>query len=47
MPMSFWRPEFEAALAKMAEVSSAMDAQGLNPPILVGVLRLSFTRWER
>lgn len=36
MPMSFWRPEFEAALAKMAEVSSAMDAQGLNPPILVG-----------
>lgn len=34
--MSFWRPEFEAALFKMAEVSSAMDAQGHNPPILVG-----------
>lgn len=34
--MTKWRPQFEAALQKLAEISSAMDDLGLNPPILVG-----------
>lgn len=31
-----YRPEFEAALAMFAKVSSAVDARGYRPPILVG-----------
>jgi hypothetical protein len=31
-----WRPQFEAALAKLAEVSADLDARGFRPPILVG-----------
>jgi hypothetical protein len=31
-----WRPQFEAALEKLAEISSAMDELDLKPPILVG-----------
>jgi len=34
--MSRWRPQFEAALALLAQVSAAMDRQGLRPPVLVG-----------
>jgi hypothetical protein len=34
--MSRWRPEFEAALNMLAQISSEMDAQGFRPPILVG-----------
>ncbi|MBB3360177.1 MULTISPECIES: hypothetical protein [unclassified Novosphingobium] len=34
--MTQWRPQFQAALEKLAEISSAMDELGLNPPILVG-----------
>ena len=34
--MSFWRPQFSAALAKLAEVSSTLDDRGYRPPILVG-----------
>ena len=34
--MTQWRPQFEAALEKLAEISSAMDAADLNPPVLVG-----------
>ncbi len=34
--MTGWRPQFEAALAKLAMVSSEMDRQGLRPPVLVG-----------
>lgn len=34
--MTQWRPQFEAALQMLAEISSAMDDLGYNPPILVG-----------
>lgn len=34
--MSQWRPQFEAALEMLAEISSDMDTLGLNPPVLVG-----------
>lgn len=34
--MTQWRPQFEAALEKLAEISSAMDELDLKPPILVG-----------
>ena len=34
--MSHWRPQFEAALAKLARISSALDERGIRPPILVG-----------
>ena len=34
--MSQWRPQFEAALNMLARISSAMDAVGHRPPILVG-----------
>ena len=34
--MSGWRPQFEAALIILAQISSAMDAKGHRPPILVG-----------
>lgn len=34
--MSQWRPQFEAALTMLAEISSAMDEGGYRPPILVG-----------
>lgn len=34
--MNGWRPQFEAALKKLAEISSAMDERTLTPPILVG-----------
>lgn len=34
--MSLWRPQFEAALHLLAQISSAMDAKGYRPPILVG-----------
>ncbi|MDE2569623.1 MAG: hypothetical protein KGM93_11970 [Sphingomonadales bacterium] len=34
--MTQWRPQFEAALEMLAEVSSDMDDLGLKPPILVG-----------
>lgn len=35
--MSDYRPEFAAALEIFAIVSEHMDAQGIRPPILVGV----------
>jgi len=34
--MSRWRPQFEAALNMLAQISAAMDAKGHRPPILVG-----------
>jgi hypothetical protein len=34
--MSRWRPQFEAALIKLAQVSSALDERGIRPPVLVG-----------
>ena len=34
--MSFYRPEFEAALRLFARVSTAMVARGLVAPVLVG-----------
>lgn len=34
--MSRWRPQFEAALNMLAQISSAMDRHGSRPPILVG-----------
>lgn len=34
--MTFWRPQFEAALAKLAQISSTLDDRGFRPPILVG-----------
>lgn len=34
--MAYWRSQFENALRKLAEVSSDLDARGINPPILVG-----------
>jgi len=34
--MCRWRPQFEAALAKLAQISSALDERGIRPPILVG-----------
>ena len=36
MPMTAYRPEFEAALRLFARVSEAMKARGLQRPILVG-----------
>lgn len=35
-PPSPYRPEFEAALRLLAQISSAMDAAGFRPPVLVG-----------
>ena len=35
-PQSPYRPEFTAALRLLAQISSAMDAAGHRPPILVG-----------
>ncbi len=34
--MNGWRPQFEAALHKLAQISSEMDRQDLRPPVLVG-----------
>jgi len=34
--MTFWRPQFEAALIKLAQISAALDDRGFRPPILVG-----------
>jgi hypothetical protein len=34
--MSEYRPEFEAALRLLAEISAAMDQAGFRPPVLVG-----------
>jgi hypothetical protein len=34
--MSFWRPQFEDALKKLAQVSSMFDERGFRPPVLVG-----------
>ncbi|QJR01870.1 hypothetical protein HH800_06430 [Sphingobium yanoikuyae] len=34
--MSRWRPQFEAALTMLAQISAAMDAKGYRPPVLVG-----------
>ena len=33
---ALYRPEFEAALRILAQVSVAMDGKGFNPPVLVG-----------
>ena len=34
--MAAWRPQFEAALVKLAEISEDLDARGIRPPVLVG-----------
>jgi hypothetical protein len=34
--MNGWRPQFAAALNKLAEISSEMDQAGFSPPVLVG-----------
>jgi len=34
--MSPWRPQFETALAMLAQIHSTMDDLGFYPPILVG-----------
>lgn len=40
--MSLYRPEFEAALNKFAEVSEAMVKKGFSRPILVGGAAVEF-----
>ena len=34
--MTFWRPQFAAALVKLAQISAQLDERGYMPPILVG-----------
>jgi hypothetical protein len=34
--MSDYRPEIEAALRLLAEISAAVDKAGFRPPVLVG-----------
>jgi hypothetical protein len=31
-----YRPEFEAALRLLAQISATMDERGFRPPVLVG-----------